>query len=163
MIRIGTGFDAHPLVPGRPLVLGGVEIPHASGLEGHSDGDALMHAVIDALLGAAALGDIGTHFPPGDPRYAGADSGDLLRRIADLLREQGWNTVNVDCTIVAERPRMAPHIPAMRNNLAAALAVPAERISVKATTTDGLGFTGRGEGIAALATVLIEEISGKSV
>ncbi len=160
MIRIGTGFDAHQLVPGRPLLLGGVEIPHSSGLEGHSDGDALMHAVIDALLGAAALGDIGTHFPPGDPRYAGADSGGLLRQIADLLREQGWNTVNVDCTIVAERPRMAPHILAMRNNLAAALAVPAERISVKATTTDGLGFTGRGDGIAAMAAVLIEENSG---
>ncbi len=156
MIRIGTGYDVHRLVPGRPLVLGGVTIPHPLGLEGHSDADALLHAVGDALLGAAALGDLGTHFPPDDPAFAGADSGGLLRRIVELLGGAGWRAVNVDATLIAQSPRLASHLPAMRENLAGLLSIPLEQVSVKAKTTDGLGFTGKEEGIAAQAVALIE-------
>lgn len=155
-LRIGTGFDVHPLQEGRPLVLGGVTIPHARGLGGHSDADVLLHAVADALLGALALGDLGHWFPPGDPRYAGADSGELLTRVVAHVREKGWHTANLDCTVIAERPRLAPHLPAMRQRLAQLLAVEVECVSVKATTTEGLGFTGRQEGIAAQAVVLLQ-------
>lgn len=158
MIRIGTGYDAHRLAPGRPLVLGGVTIGHPQGLEGHSDADVLMHAVADALLGAAALGDLGAHFPSDDPGLAGADSAGLLRRVAAMLTEARWRAVNVDATLIAERPRLAPHIPAMRANLARALELPEAQVSVKATTTDGLGFTGLEQGIAAQAVALIESM-----
>lgn len=155
-LRIGAGFDAHPLVSGRPLILGGVSIPHSHGLLGHSDADVLYHAAADALLGAAALGDLGQLFPPEDPSLAGADSGRLLREVAARVRGAGWQTGNLDCTLVAQRPRLASHLPAMRSNLAECLGVSRERISVKATTADSLGFTGRGEGIAAQAVVLLE-------
>ncbi len=158
MIRIGTGYDAHRLAPGRPLVLGGVTIDHPQGLEGHSDADVLMHAVADALLGAAALGDLGAHFPSADPGLAGADSAGLLRRVAVMLAEARWRAVNVDATLIAERPRLAPHIPAMRANLARALELPEAQVSVKATTTDGMGFAGQEQGIAAQAVALIESI-----
>jgi 2-C-methyl-D-erythritol 2,4-cyclodiphosphate synthase len=155
-IRVGTGFDAHALANGRPLILGGVTIPHPRGLAGHSDGDVLMHAVTSALLGAAALGDLGTHFPTDDPRYAGVDSGLLLGEVLRKMRVAGWRPVNVDATVIAQRPRIAPHVPAMRANLARILGIAPEAVSVKATTTDHLGFTGREEGIAAQAAVLIE-------
>ena len=155
-LRIGTGFDVHALVEGRRLVLGGVTIPHSQGLEGHSDADVLLHAVANALLGALALGDIGHWFPPGDPRYAGADSAALLAQVAAEVERKGWRTANLDCTVIAERPRLAPHIPAMRARLAALLGVALDSVSVKATTSEGLGFTGRGEGIAAQAVVLLE-------
>jgi 2-C-methyl-D-erythritol 2,4-cyclodiphosphate synthase len=155
-LRIGSGFDLHPLVPGRPLVLGGVNVPHSHGLQGHSDADVLFHAVADALLGAAALGDLGRHFPPGDPRFEGADSGRLLREVAERVGEAGWQPVNVDGTVIAERPRLAPYLDAMRANLARILALPPERVSVKATSPEGLGPIGRGEGIAAQAVVLLE-------
>ena len=158
-MRVGTGYDVHALVEGRPLVLGGVTVPHDRGLAGHSDGDVAAHAIIEALLGAAALGDIGTHFPSDDPRYRDADSLSLLANVAKLLRENGWRTANLDATIVAERPPMATHIPRMRQNVAAALRVAVDSVSIKATTTDGLGLTGRGEGIAAHAVVAIEAIS----
>lgn len=156
MIRIGTGYDVHRLVAGLPLRLGGVEIDHPSGLEGHSDADVLMHAVADALLGAAALGDLGAHFPPSDPQLAGADSAVLLGRVVQMLLKAGWRPVNVDATLIAEAPRLAPHIPAMRANLARAMDLPEGRVSVKATTTEGLGFTGQRQGIAAQAVTLIE-------
>ncbi len=155
-IRVGTGYDVHRLVEGRPLILGGVRIPHSHGLEGHSDADVLFHAIADALLGAAALGDLGGHFPPGDPRFAGADSGDLLRQVAALAAEAGWAPVNVDATIIAQAPRLAPHVAAMRGNVGACLHLPLEAVSVKATTTEHLGFAGRGEGIAAQAAVLLQ-------
>jgi 2-C-methyl-D-erythritol 2,4-cyclodiphosphate synthase len=155
-MRIGQGFDVHPLVAGRKLVMGGVEIPHDKGLLGHSDADVLLHAICDALLGAAALGDIGKHFPDSDARYKGIDSRRLLREVAMLLRDRGHRVVNVDATIVAEAPRMSPHIAAMVSNIAADLAIDASRVNVKATTTEKLGFTGRGEGIAAQAVCLIE-------
>ncbi|MCZ6843654.1 MAG: 2-C-methyl-D-erythritol 2,4-cyclodiphosphate synthase, partial [SAR324 cluster bacterium] len=145
-MRIGTGFDVHRLVPQRPLVLGGVRIPHPLGLEGHSDADVLLHAVADALLGAAALGDLGRHFPPDDPAFKDADSAVLLRRVVDLLAGAGWRTVNVDSTIIAQRPRLAAHIPTMCANLAQALKIGEAQVSVKATTTEGLGFTGNEEG-----------------
>ncbi|MDH5263540.1 MAG: 2-C-methyl-D-erythritol 2,4-cyclodiphosphate synthase [Betaproteobacteria bacterium] len=154
-IRIGQGFDVHQLVPGRRLVIGGVEIAHDKGLLGHSDADVLLHAVCDALLGAAALGDIGRHFPDSDPRYKGIDSRELLRRVAGLVREDGFVPENVDATIIAEEPRMAPHVPAMVANIAADLGIAEDRVNVKATTTERLGFTGRGEGIAAQAVVLL--------
>lgn len=160
MIRIGSGYDAHRLVPGRPLRLGGVKIDHPTGLEGHSDADVLMHAVADALLGAAALGDLGAHFPPGDPRFAGADSGALLSDVSRMLARAGWRTVNVDATVIAEAPRLSPHIADMRANLAAALDLPVEQVSVKATTTEGMGFTGQEQGIAAQAVALIESVPG---
>ena len=155
-MRIGQGFDVHPLVAGRRLVIGGVEIAHDKGLLGHSDADVLLHAICDALLGAAALGDIGRHFPDTDPRYKGIDSRALLRHVAALLRGRGWVAGNVDATIIAEAPRMAPHVPAMVANIAADLGVDASRVNVKATTTERLGFTGRGEGIAAQAVCLLE-------
>ena len=159
-IRVGTGFDAHALVEGRPLVLGGVTIPHPRGLQGHSDGDALLHAVANALLGAAGLGDIGQHFPPDDPRLAGMDSALLLEQVVEKLRGAGWVPSNLDCTIIAQRPRLAPQVPAMRARLAALLGLPAQAVSVKATTTEHLGFVGREEGIAAQAVVLIEALGG---
>lgn len=154
-IRIGHGFDVHAFAEGRRLVVGGVDIPHERGLLGHSDADVLLHAICDALLGAAGLGDIGRHFPDSDPRYQGIDSRELLRHVAGLLRGQGWLTGNVDATIIAQAPRMAPHIAAMSANIAADLLVAAESVNVKATTTEKLGFTGRGEGIAAEAVCLI--------
>jgi 2-C-methyl-D-erythritol 2,4-cyclodiphosphate synthase len=154
-IRIGQGFDVHALVAGRRLVIGGVEIAHDKGLLGHSDADVLLHALCDALLGAAALGDIGRHFPDSDPRYRGIDSRALLRHVAGLLREGGWTVGNVDATIIAEAPRMAPHVPAMVANIAADLGIAESCVSVKATTTERLGFTGRGEGIAAQAVCLL--------
>jgi len=145
----------HALVPGRRLVIGGVEIPHEKGLLGHSDADVLLHAICDALLGAAALGDIGRHFPDSDPRYKGIDSRELLRHVARLVKERGFTASNVDATIVAQAPRMAPHIPGMVQNIASDLGIDAGCVNVKATTTEMLGFTGRGEGIAAQATCLI--------
>ena len=155
-MRIGQGFDVHALVSGRKLVIGGVEIAHDQGLLGHSDADVLLHAICDALLGAAALGDIGRHFPDSDPKYKGIDSRALLRHVAALLRDRGLRVVNVDATIIAEAPRMAPHIAAMVANIAADLGVATDRVNVKAKTTERLGFTGRGEGIAAEAIALVE-------
>lgn len=154
-VRVGTGYDVHALVEGRPLILGGVRIEFERGLAGHSDADVLLHAIADALLGAAALGDIGQHFPDTDARFAGADSAELAGQVVDLLAEAGWRPINVDATVICERPRLAPHIGRMRANIARALALPEGAVSVKATTTEGLGFAGRGEGIAAEATVLI--------
>jgi 2-C-methyl-D-erythritol 2,4-cyclodiphosphate synthase len=154
-VRIGNGFDVHALVEDRPLVLGGVTIPYARGLAGHSDADVLLHAVCDAILGALALGDIGRHFPDTDPRWKGADSRDLLRHVFTLAKGEGWEIGNLDVTVIAQAPKLAPHVSAMRSNLAADLQCDIGRISVKATTTEHLGFTGRGEGIAALATVLL--------
>ena len=155
-MRIGQGFDVHPLVAGRKLVVGGVEIAHDKGLLGHSDADVLLHAICDALLGAAALGDIGRHFPDSDARYKGIDSRALLRHVAALLKERGRRVVNIDATIIAEAPRMAPHIPRMVVNIADDLKIEPHSVNVKATTTEKLGFTGRGEGIAAQAVCLIE-------
>ena len=155
-MRIGQGFDAHAFVAGRKLVIGGVEIPHRKGLEGHSDADVLLHAICDALLGAAALGDIGWHYPDSDPKYADADSRVLLREVGRKIGAQGYRIVNIDATIIAQAPRMAPHVARMTGNIAADLGLKPAAISVKATTTDKLGFTGRGEGIAAQAVVLIE-------
>lgn len=155
-MRIGTGYDVHRLVAGRKLILGGVEIPYEKGLLGHSDADVLVHAVMDALLGAAALGDIGGHFPDSDPRYEGADSLALLREVCRVLREAGFEPGNVDATIVAQAPKLAPHIPAMRRNIAAAMGLDTSCVSVKATTEERLGFTGEGLGIAAQAAALID-------
>jgi 2-C-methyl-D-erythritol 2,4-cyclodiphosphate synthase len=155
-MRIGQGYDVHALVAGRKLVIGGVDIPHDKGLAGHSDADVLLHAICDALLGAAALGDIGWHFPDSDPQYGGADSRMLLRATAKKLAEAGYRIVNVDATIVAQAPRMAPHVAKMIGNIAADLGVQPAAVSVKATTTEKLGFAGRGEGIAAQAIALIE-------
>ena len=154
-MRIGQGFDAHALKAGRKLVLGGVTIPHDKGLDGHSDADVLLHAICDALIGAAAPGDIGRHFPDSDPRFKGVDSRKLLRETALLLANHGWRLVNLDATIVAQEPRLAPHIPAMVANIAADLGVPQRDVSVKAKSTEQLGFTGRGEGIAAQAVALV--------
>ncbi len=155
-MRIGQGFDVHALVSGRPLIIGGVTIPHEKGLAGHSDADVLLHAICDALLGAAALGDIGRHFPDTDPAYKGADSRILLRRVGKLLEAAKFSVANVDATIIAQSPKMAPHIPAMVANIAADLGIDGGRVNVKAKTTEKLGFTGRGEGIAAEAIALIE-------
>jgi len=155
-MRIGQGFDVHQLVEGRKLIIGGVEIAYPRGLLGHSDADVLLHAICDALLGAAALGDIGKHFPDSDPRYKGIDSRKLLRETMSLLREKGYRLVNLDATIIAQAPKMAPHIPAMVSYIAEDLGVAAECVNVKATTTEKLGYTGRGEGIAAQAVCLIE-------
>lgn len=155
-MRIGTGYDVHRLVADRKLILGGVEIPYEKGLLGHSDADVLVHAVMDALLGAAALGDIGGHFPDSDPRYEGADSLALLREVCRILREAGFEPGNVDATIVAQAPKLAPHIPAMRRNIAAAMGLDTSCVSVKATTEERLGFTGEGLGIAAQAAALID-------
>ncbi|MCP5277224.1 MAG: 2-C-methyl-D-erythritol 2,4-cyclodiphosphate synthase [Thiobacillus sp.] len=154
-MRIGHGFDVHAFAEGRRLIIGGVDIPHELGLLGHSDADVLLHAICDALLGAAGLGDIGRHFPDSDPRYKGIDSRELLRHVANLLEVAGWVTGNVDATIIAQAPRMAPHVPAMRAHIATDLGVSLEAVNVKATTTEKLGFTGRGEGIAAEAVCLI--------
>lgn len=156
MFRIGQGYDVHRLVEGRRLILGGVELQYGRGLLGHSDADVLVHAIMDALLGAAALGDIGALFPDSDERYAGADSLALLGEVAALLREKGFEIGNIDATVVAERPKLAAHIPQMRENIARAAGLDAGRVSVKATTEEGLGFTGRGEGIAAQAVACIE-------
>jgi len=158
MMRIGHGYDVHALQEGRKLVLGGVEIPHTRGLAGHSDADALAHAVASALLGSVALGDLGTHFPDTDPRWRGASSLDLLRRVASMLRERGLALVNCDATLVAQEPRLAPHVPAMRANLARALGCDVDRVAVKATTHERLGALGRGEGIAAHAVVLVDAL-----
>jgi len=155
-MRVGQGFDVHRLVPGRRLVVGGVEIAHDKGLLGHSDADVLLHAICDALLGAAALGDIGKHFPDTDARFRDIDSRELLRQVAALLEDRGRRVVNIDATIIAEAPRMAPHIPRMVANIAADVGIEPHYVNVKATTTEGLGFTGRGEGIAAQATCLVE-------
>lgn len=154
-MRVGQGFDVHALAQGRRLIIGGVEIPHEKGLAGHSDADVLLHAVCDALLGAAALGDIGRHFPDTDPTYRGADSRVLLREVARRIAGAGFRVVNVDATIIAQQPKMAPYIPAMVANIAADLGVAADCVNVKAKTTEKLGFTGRGEGIAAEAVALI--------
>lgn len=155
-MRVGQGFDVHALVAGRKLVLGGVEIAHDKGLAGHSDADVLLHAVCDALLGAAALGDIGRHFPDSDPRYQGADSRALLRDVARKLAAAGWHAVNVDATVIAQAPRIAPYLARMVANIAADLSMAPGTVNVKATTTERLGFAGRGEGIAAQAVALIE-------
>lgn len=157
-MRIGHGYDVHRLVEGRKLILGGVEIPFEKGLLGHSDADVLAHAISDALLGAAALGDIGKHFPDTDPAYAGADSLKLLKHVVKLLREKGWKVGNVDATILAQRPKLAPHIPIMVENLAACLGVEIDQVNIKATTEEKLGFTGSGEGMAAHAVCLLEKI-----
>ena len=154
-LRIGHGYDVHRLVEGRKLILGGVHIPHTTGLLGHSDADVLAHAISDALLGALALGDIGKHFPDNDPRYQGADSLKLLAAVIALIRKEGYEVGNVDATVLAQKPKLAPHIDAMRQNLAAAMGIDKGQISVKATTEEGLGFTGALEGIAAHAVCLL--------
>lgn len=155
MYRIGNGYDVHRLVEGRRLIVCGVDIPHSRGLEGHSDADVAIHALCDALLGAMALGDIGHLFPDNDDRYKGIDSRVLLREVVRVIGDKGWHPVNVDVTIIAQSPKMAPYITAMRENLSADLGISVEWVSVKATTTEHLGFTGRGEGIAAQATALV--------
>ena len=157
-MRIGHGYDVHRLTEGRRLILGGVDIPWEKGLLGHSDADVLTHAVMDALLGAAGLGDIGRHFPDTDSAYAGADSLKLLEHVVKLLGERGFSVGNVDATVLAQRPKLAPHIPQMRDNLARTMGMDPSRINIKATTEEGLGFTGSGEGMAAHAVALIEEI-----
>ena len=156
-MRIGHGYDVHKLVEGRKLILGGIEVPYEKGLLGHSDADVLTHALMDALLGAAALGDIGKLFPDNDPDYAGADSVELLKKVCAVITEAGYRVGNVDCTVIAQRPKLAPHIPAMREKLAAAMGVDMSRVSVKATTEEHLGFTGEGLGIAAHSVALLEE------
>jgi len=154
-MRIGQGFDVHALVEGRKLIIGGVDIPFPLGLEGHSDADVLLHAICDALLGAAALGDIGRHFPDTDPQYRGIDSRRLLRHVGARLKELGYRVVNLDATVIAQAPKMAPHIPQMIKHIAADLGMTEDCVNVKATTTEKLGFTGRGQGIAAQAVCLI--------
>ena len=155
-MRIGHGYDVHRLVEGRRLILGGVDIPYVKGLLGHSDADVLLHAISDALLGAAALGDIGKHFPDTDPLYVGADSLVLLRRVGELIAERGYAVVNIDSTVIAQAPKLAPHIGQMRQNIARALSIDIDCVSVKATTEEHLGFTGDGSGIAAHAVCLIQ-------
>ncbi len=157
-MRTGIGYDIHPFEQGRPLVLGGVTIDHEAGLAGPSDADVLAHALIDALLGAAALGDIGRHFPPGDPSYRDANSLDLLRRTVELVAKAGYRAVNIDATVIAEAPKLSPHIDAMRAALASALGLDVDAVSVKATSSERLGPVGRGEGIAALAVALLDSI-----
>jgi 2-C-methyl-D-erythritol 2,4-cyclodiphosphate synthase len=157
-MRVGLGFDAHRLVAGRPLILGGVEIPHHLGLLGHSDADVLTHAIGDALLGAVGAGDLGTHFPDNDPAYKNISSLVLLAKIMDLVRSRGFAPVNVDATVVAEKPRLAPYIPAMKAKLAPILGLPEDMVNLKATTTEHLGFAGRGEGMAAYAVVLVRKV-----
>ena len=154
-MRVGMGYDVHKLVEGRRLILGGVDIPYEKGLLGHSDADVLLHAIMDALLGAAALGDIGQHFPDTDPAYQGADSRVLLRKVVALLQHAGWAVANVDTTLLAQAPKMAPHIHAMRTHIAADLQLELDQVNVKATTTESLGFVGREEGIAAHAVVML--------
>ena len=157
-MRIGHGYDVHRLVEGRKLILGGVEIPFEKGLDGHSDADVLVHAVMDALLGAAALGDIGKLFPDNDDAYLGADSVELLKKVRNVLQEHGWKPGNLDATVIAQRPKLAPYIDTMRKRIADALETDAENVSVKATPEERLGFTGSGEGIAAHAVCLIERV-----
>lgn len=159
MIRIGHGYDVHPLVAGRDLILGGVKIPHNKGLAGHSDADALIHAVCDACLGAAGLGDIGRHFPDTDPQYKDIDSRILLRQVKQAIQAKGWRVENVDATIVAQAPRLAPFRDRMRANLAQDLGIPADRVNIKAGTTEKMGFTGREEGIAVHAVALLQSSS----
>jgi len=159
-MRIGSGFDVHALVEGRPLILGGVTIPYPRGLDGHSDADALLHAVCDAILGALAMGDIGRHFPDTDPRWKGVDSRVLLRHVMGMASAAGWAIGNLDATVVAQAPKLAPHVPQMVANIASDLACDATEVSVKATTTERLGFAGRGEGIAVVATVLLVRRGG---
>ena len=156
-MRIGQGYDVHRLVAERPLILGGIEIPYEKGLLGHSDADVLLHAISDALLGAAALGDIGAHFPDSDPAYRGADSAELLRAVGDLIRAAGYEIGNIDSTEVCQAPKLAPHIASMRARIAEVLALPVGAVSVKASTEEHMGFTGRGEGIAAHAVCLLTE------
>jgi len=158
-MRIGHGYDVHRLVTGRKLILGGVDIPHSLGLLGHSDADVLLHALMDALLGAAALGDIGQHFPDKDPAYSGISSMILLGKVMELLQKEGYRVENADMTILAQRPKLMPHIPRMRHNIARAMGIPLSAVSVKATTEEGLGFTGTEQGIAAHAVVLIESLN----
>lgn len=157
MLRIGQGFDVHRLVEDRPCIIGGVEIPYEKGLLGHSDADVLLHAITDAILGALALGDIGKHFPDTDPEYKDVDSAKLLSDVWKMVREKGFSLSNLDATIIAQRPKMAPYISAMRKRIAELLGAELEQINVKATTTEKLGFPGRGEGIAAMAVVLLEK------
>lgn len=156
MVRIGHGYDVHKLVPQRKLILGGVEISHHFGLLGHSDADVLTHAVMDALLGAAGMGDIGKHFPDSDSAYAGISSMVLLEKVMSLLRTEGWSVGNLDATVIAQQPKLAPYIPEMRQNLAKRMSIPASCVNIKATTEEGLGFSGRQEGIAAHAVILLE-------
>lgn len=157
-MRIGHGYDVHRLVEGRKCIIGGVDIPHETGLDGHSDADVLIHAVMDALLGALALGDIGKHFPDTDPRYKGADSMELLRHVAALIANEGWQLGNLDATVLAQAPKLAPHIMQMRENIAGALGCEVSRVSVKATTEEKLGFTGAKQGIAAHCVCLLEQV-----
>ena len=157
-IRIGQGFDVHQLVTGRKCIIGGVDVPFEKGLQGHSDADVLLHAICDALLGAAALGDIGKHFPPTDMRYQGIDSRQLLRHVAGLLKTMGYVVGNIDCTVICELPKLAPHTEQMRLNIAEDCNINLDAVNVKATTTEKLGFTGRGEGIAAEAVCLIQKV-----
>jgi 2-C-methyl-D-erythritol 2,4-cyclodiphosphate synthase len=154
------GYDSHRFADGRKLILGGVEIPHSQGLAGHSDADAVAHAITDAMLGAAALGDIGTHFPPSDPAFKGADSIELLRKANELLEAQGYQVINIDVTVICEAPKIGAHAMKMRERIAAALGIGAKHVSVKGKTNEGMGWIGRGEGIAALATVLIATVEG---
>lgn len=158
-MRVGLGYDVHKLVEGRDLILGGVTIPYEKGLLGHSDADVLVHAIMDALLGAAALGDIGKHFPDTDPAYRGADSLKLLEHVGGLLDEHLYVIENIDATIIAQRPKMAPHIPTMRENVARVLGIDVEQVNIKATTEEGLGFTGHGEGISSQAICAIEKMT----
>ena len=157
MIRVGLGYDVHKLVEGRKLILGGVDIPYEKGLLGHSDADVLLHAITDALFGAAALGDIGSHFPDTDPRYKGADSLKLLEACGEELRENGWKIGNIDAVIVAQRPKLLPYVPRMRENIARVLGIDMGQVSVKGKTEEGLGYTGSGEGMAVHAVCLIEK------
>ncbi|SHM70817.1 2-C-methyl-D-erythritol 2,4-cyclodiphosphate synthase [Caldanaerovirga acetigignens] len=157
-MRVGIGYDAHRLVKGRKLVLGGVEIPYEKGLLGHSDADVVVHAINDALLGAAALGDIGVHFPDTDPEYKDIRSILLLKRVGEMLKREGFGVVNIDSVICAERPKLSPYIDKMRENIAQALNISKDKISIKATTTEGMGFEGRGEGISAQAVCLIKKL-----
>lgn len=159
-MRIGHGYDVHRLVEGRKLIMGGVEIPWEKGLLGHSDADVLLHAIADAILGALGMGDIGKHFPDTDPAFKGADSMKLLAHVVSLADSRGWQVGNLDATIIAQRPKMAPHIPVMRSGIAATLAVDEDRVNVKATTEEGLGFSGREEGISAHAVVLMVRKNG---
>jgi 2-C-methyl-D-erythritol 2,4-cyclodiphosphate synthase len=156
-VRIGQGFDAHRFVEGRPLILGGVEVPHDRGLEGHSDADVLYHAVADAILGALGAGDLGSHFPSSDERWQGLDSARIVEHVAGLIDEHGYGIANLDATLIAQAPRLAAHVPAMQKNLAGLLGTGTERVNVKVTSTDRLGALGREEGIAGLAVVLLEE------
>lgn len=158
LFRIGHGYDVHRLCDGRKLIIGGVDIPYEKGLLGHSDADVLLHAISDALLGALALGDIGKHFPDSDPAYAGANSLMLLQRVGELLKENGYLPSNIDSTVIAQAPKLAPHIQAMRQNIANALSIDVDTVSVKATTEEGLGFSGEGAGIAAHAVCIIERL-----